>query len=282
MDKIVKEGETIASNKFEKFIGGKGLNQAIALKKAGVDVIFAGQVGKEDGDLLIAYIEENNLAHMIKKTSGSSGHAIIQIDSFGQNSIIVEGGVNKRIEKSYVDEVLKGFNKGDYILLQNEINDVDYIVNVSSDKGLKVFLNPSPINEKIYDIDFNKVACIIVNETEGKALSGADNKLDIISYFKETYPEMEVILTLGGEGGYYSYKETLLKYKATKVDVVDTTAAGDTFCGYFVGLQAQAYSLEDSLEIASLAAAITCKSKGASSSIPRISEIIKNRQTISA
>lgn len=278
MHKIVKEGETIASNKFEKFIGGKGLNQAIALKKAGADVIFAGQVGNEDGDLLIDYIEENNLTHRIKKISGSSGHAIIQIDSCGQNSIIVYGGANKKIEKSYVNEVLKGFNKGDYILLQNEINDVDYIVNVASDKGLKVFLNPSPINEKIYDIDFNKVACLILNETEGESLSGMDNKLDIISYFKETYPAMEVILTLGEEGGYYCNGETLVKYKANQVDVVDTTAAGDTFCGYFLGLQAQAYSLEDSLEIASLAAAITCKSKGASSSIPTISEIIKNKQ----
>lgn len=275
VDKIVKEGETIACNKFEKFIGGKGLNQAIALKKSGADVMFAGLVGNDDGDLLIDYIEKNNLTHMIKKTSGPSGHAIIQIDNCGQNSIIVEGGANKKIEKIYVDEVIKGFNKGDYILLQNEINDVDYIVNVASEKGLKVFLNPSPINEKIYDIDFNKVDCIILNESEGRSLSGKDNKLDIISYFKKKYHEMEVILTLGEEGGYYSHKETLMKYRANKVDVVDTTAAGDTFCGYFVGLQALDYRLEDSLDTASLAAAITCKTKGASSSIPTIDKLKK-------
>lgn len=275
VDKIVKEGETIACNKFEKFIGGKGLNQAIALKKSGADVIFAGLVGKDDGDLLIDYIEKNNLTHMIKKTSGPSGHAIIQIDNCGQNSIIVEGGANKKIEKIYVDEVIKGFNKGDYILLQNEINDVDYIVNVASEKGLKVFLNPSPINEKIYDIDFNKVDCVILNEAEGRSLSGKDNKLDIISYFKKKYHEMEVILTLGEEGGYYSHKETLMKYRANKVDVVDTTAAGDTFCGYFVGLQALDCRLEDSLDTASLAAAITCKTKGASSSISTIDKLKK-------
>lgn len=91
---------------------------------------------------------------------------------------------------------------------------------------------------------------------------------------------MEVILTLGEEGGYYSHKETLMKYRANKVDVVDTTAAGDTFCGYFVGLQALDYRLEDSLDTASLAAAITCKTKGASSSIPTIDKLKKDKQKV--
>lgn len=273
VDHMVSEGETISCRKFESFIGGKGLNQAIALKRAGANVKLAGCVGDNDGNALINYLGENELDHLITKVKGDSGHAIIQIDSLGQNSIIVEGGANKKIEEDYIDQVLKGFNKGDYILLQNEINNVDYIVDKSYQMGLKIFFNPSPINEDIYKVDLNKIDCIILNEHEGKCLSEKDGKLEILEYFKKIYPEMEVVLTLGGKGGYYSCKETLINYEACKTKVVDTTGAGDTFCGYYIACQSEGKTIKESLNIASLAASLACAKNGASNSIPFMKEI---------
>lgn len=273
VDHIVSEGETISCRKFENFIGGKGLNQAIALNRAGADVKLAGCVGDKDGNILIDYVEKNGLNHLITKVEGDSGHAIIQIDSLGQNSIIVEGGSNKKIGEDYIDNVLKGFNKGDYILLQNEINNVDILVNKADEIGLKVFFNPSPINEDIYEIDLNKINCIILNEHEGKCLARKESKLEILEYFNNVYPEMEVVLTLGGEGGYYSYKKTLIKYDACKTKVVDTTAAGDTFCGYYIACQSDGRTIKESLNIASLAASLACAKNGASNSIPYIDEV---------
>ena len=119
---IVREGETISSKDVEMHLGGKGFNQSVALARAGVPVYHAGLVGEEGLDFYDTCQECGIKTDYIKTVTGRCGHTTIQVDEEGQNSIVLFGGANQKNSKDYVDEVLKNFDTGDIILLQNEIN----------------------------------------------------------------------------------------------------------------------------------------------------------------
>ena len=162
LDHIVKVGETETTYKMNIFPGGKGLNQSIAAAKAGITIYHAGCVG-EDGDMLTSLMAESGVdTAFVKKTSGKNGHAVIQVSAKGENSIFLFPGSNEKVSKEYADEVLKNFGKGDILLLQNEISNVAYIVEKAHESGMTIILNPSPINEKINGIDFEKLSYIIL------------------------------------------------------------------------------------------------------------------------
>lgn len=273
LDHIVNEGETIPAVSYNEGMGGKGLNQSIALKRAGADLIHAGFVGEDDGDILLDYMAENEIDFLVKKVSGNSGHAIIQVDKDANNSIIVEAGANKKIDKSYIDQVLAEFEEGDYLLLQNEISNLPYIVDVASKRKMKIFLNPSPVDETIKTIDFNKIDTLILNETEAYDLSGYENPDQIINYFRKNYKDLNIVLTLGKDGGIYSSKDMEIKFSSFKTKTIDTTGAGDTFLGYFLASISKGEDVEKSLKLASLAAGLACSKKGAAISIPSLKEV---------
>lgn len=273
LDHIVKEGETISASSYDEGMGGKGLNQSIALKRTGADPIHAGFVGEDDGDILLDYMAENEIDFLVKKVSVKSVHAIIQVDKNAKNSIIVEAGANKNIDKSYIDQVLAEFDEGDYLLLQNEISNLQYIVEMASKKKMKIFLNPSPVDETIKTIDFNKIDSLILNETEAYELSGCENSDEIIDYFRKNYKDLNLLLTLGKDGGIYSSKDTEIKFSSFKTHAIDTTGAGDTFLGYFLASISKGADLEKSLNIASLAAGLACSKSGAANSIPSLKEV---------
>lgn len=273
LDHIVNEGETISAISYNEGMGGKGLNQSIALKRAGAYLIHAGFVGEDDGDILLDYMAENEVKFLVEKVSGNSGHAIIQVDKNANNSIIVEAGANKKIDKSYIDQVLAEFDEGDYLLLQNEISNLPYIVDVASKRKMKIFLNPSPVDESIKTIDINKIDTLILNETEAYDLSGCESIDKIINYFREKYENLKLLLTLGKNGGIYSSKDTKIKFSSFKTKAIDTTGAGDTFLGYFLASISKGEDVEKSLKLASLAAGLACSKKGAAISIPSLKEV---------
>ena len=273
LDHIVNEGETISAISYNEGLGGKGLNQSIALKRAGADVIHAGFVGEDDGDILLDYLAENEIKFLVKKVPGNSGHAIIQVDKDANNSIIVEAGANKKIDKSYIDQVLAEFDEGDYLLLQNEISNLPYIVDVASERKMKIFLNPSPVDESLKTIDFNKIDTLILNETEAYDLSGCENPDQIINYFRKNYKDLNIVLTLGKDGGIYSSKAMEIKFSSFKTKTIDTTGAGDTFLGYFLANISKGEDVEKSLKLASLAAGLACSKEGAATSIPSLKEV---------
>ena len=138
---------------------------------------------------------------------------------------------------------------------------------------LKIFLNPSPVDETIKTIDFNKIDTLILNETEGYELSGCDIPDEIIKYFRGKYKELKLLLTLGRDGGIYSSKDKEIKYTSFKTKAIDTTGAGDTFLGYFLANISNGEDLEKSLKLASLAAGLACSKKGAATSIPSLKEV---------
>lgn len=273
VEKIVKGGETIDSVSFSESVGGKGLNQSIAVAKAGGNIMHAGCVGK-DGEILLQALKDNNVdTSLIKTVETASGQAIIQVDKHGQNCIILFHGANYEVDKAYIDEAMQDFAQGDILILQNEISNIDYIIEVAKAKQMKIYLNPSPINENLNKYNMQAIDGIFVNEHEGAYLADKEKVEDILDSLASKYPELEIILTFGDKGAYYRHKDINIFQPAYKVDAVDTTAAGDTFTGYFIALRQQGKSIEESLQKASKASSITVSRKGASISIPKIAEV---------
>ncbi|TJX14418.1 ribokinase [Tissierella creatinini] len=265
---IVKPGETILASFYKEYIGGKGLNQSVAIAKAGAEVYHAGLVGN-DGNILVEYLQECGVdTKHINSVDSVSGHAIIQIDNSGQNSIIVFGGTNQQINEHYIDNVLNDFGADDILLLQNEISMIPYAIHKAKEIGLKVAMNPSPITDYLLDYPLELVDIFILNEIEGQALTGKKEEEEIIKEMHARYPSAAIVLTLGDKGSVYSDGINEFRQKAYKVEVVDTTGAGDTFCGYYLASVSKGISIQKSMELASKASSIAIQTKGASNSIP--------------
>ncbi|MGH4049777.1 MAG: ribokinase [Clostridium sp.] len=272
---FVKPGETISSTKYSVFCGGKGLNQSIALARAGVDLYHAGKVST-DGRSLVEILNENSVKTDFVSLDGTyTGHAIIQVDSKGQNSILLCGGANKELTKEYIDFVLNHFEANDILVLQNEINHLEYIINKANKKGMRIVLNPSPIDKKIIEIDFNMINLLVLNEIEGKAIANVLQEEEIIDKLIYKYPNLKIVLTLGENGSMYGENNFRLTEQILKTEVVDTTAAGDTFLGYFVAGLILDKSPSECLNLATVASSLAVSKKGASISIPFMKEVLE-------
>lgn len=275
--RFVQPKETIQALKYEEFCGGKGLNQSVALARAGALVYHAGAVG-EDGKLLTDILESSGVhTEYIKKLDGPSGHAVIQVDESGQNNIIICGGANRRVEKDYILSVLEHFGEGDLILLQNEISNIDFAMAEAKKRGLLVAFNPSPADEAIWTCDLELVDCFILNEVEGRILAEIDSEepADIMEALKNKYPHASFVLTLGDKGSYFFNQETTAFHDIYRVKAVDTTGAGDTFCGYFIAGLAMGLDYETILAQASAAGALAVSRKGAAPSVPVREEVLE-------
>ncbi len=273
---FVQKGETISSDKLNVFSGGKGLNQSLALSKAGVEVYHAGAIG-EDGLLLEKLLRDNgvNTKFLRVLSDVRTGNAIIQKNNEGDNCIILYGGSNKAITKEMVDDVLRNFEKGDWILLQNEISEIPYIVEKAYEKGMKIILNPSPMNDRIFDINLNYIHCFILNEIEAEVLTEkSDDKKILLKKLQEKFPHAEIILTLGEDGSIFGKDNEVIEQEAYKINVVDTTAAGDTFTGYYLAGILNGKTFKESLDTASKASAIAVSRHGAAPSIPQRDEVL--------
>ncbi|GHU61057.1 ribokinase [Clostridia bacterium] len=268
VDHIVNGGETIASSALDLFPGGKGLNQSVALARAGVETFHAGAVGP-DGQMLIDVLNESGVStQFVKESEIRSGNAIIQLAANGENSIILFAGANRTLTRSYIDEVIDAFDEGDILLLQNEINEISYLIEAGYKKGLRVAFNPSPFDENIPACDLQKVSVFFVNEIEGAQLTGVADSENICRKLAEMFPVATIVLTLGSDGAMLASNGRVFRHGVYDVDVVDSTAAGDTFTGYFMAAILGGASESEALEQASKASALAIGKKGASTSIP--------------
>lgn len=276
VDHMVQPGETQSSTGMEVFLGGKGFNQSAALAKAGVPVYHAGQIG-EDGRIFLEAAKEFAIKDdYIKVCEGKTGHAIIQVDKNGQNCILLYGGGNRTITRGFVDEVLSGFEKGDILLLQNEINELDYIIDQAYEKGMQIYLNPSPFDQALDKCDMSKISCFLLNEIEGGQISGGETEPDkIVDSILAKYENAKIVLTLGGEGSMYADKDKRFRQPICKVEAIDTTAAGDTFTGYFIAGVLKGKTVEETLKMCAIASGIAVSRKGATPSIPYMEEVEK-------
>ena len=273
VDQIVQPGQTIDSYGVNVFPGGKGMNQSIAIARAGCRVYHAGNIGA-DGQFMKELLEEAGAdCTWLRTVEVGTGSTFIQVDSNGQNCIVLNGGANRANSKEYVDEVLANFGEGDLVLLQNEINEVGYIIDKAYEKGMIIVVNPSPMNEKILACDLKKVSMFLMNEDEGMAITGKQEAADILAAMTEMYPNAQTVLTLGSKGSVYQGNGRTIEQKAFRVKAVDTTAAGDTFTGYLLAGMARGEDMAKCLEEGSKASAIAVTREGATTSIPVLAEV---------
>lgn len=278
VDHIVEKGETLSSRSLAALPGGKGLNQAVALSKAGLDTYMAGLIG-EDGAFLRRTLEDNQVdTSCVRTLDETTGHAIIQVDAKGANSIVLYGGTNRMVTEKFVDEVLAGFEEGDLILLQNEINMLDVIIEKARAKGLVTALNPSPMNGVIEALNLNLIDVLIMNEIEGAQITGiaSDDPEGILKKLRTAYPGTDVMLTLGKKGSVYlgRDKSEMISQEAIDVlPVIDTTGAGDTFTGFFLAGYMDGEDTQAVMRRASTASGIAVGREGAAISIPALDEV---------
>lgn len=274
VDHILEPGETESSISMTTVAGGKGLNQSIALAKAGVDVYLAGQVG-EEGDLLEEVCKDSCVnTSFLEHVSGRSGHTFIQVDRNGQNSILLFGGANKSQKRHKIDEVIGYFKEGDILLLQNEINELAYLIQRAYEQKMFIVLNPSPYNQELKKCDLQKISLFVLNEVEAQQLIGSSDVKVIENGMRKFFSKSDVLLTLGVNGSYYFGVNDNKNYQeCIPVKAVDTTGAGDTYTGYFVAMRMKGMTVVDSMRIASFAAAIACTKHGAAPSIPKLDEV---------
>ncbi len=275
VDHFVRGGETLSSAKMEIFSGGKGLNQSIALAKSGAEVWHAGAVGESDGEFLLDMMRQAGVnVSLVAHTSGKTGHAIIQRDREGQNCILLYGGANQEITREQVDQAMEHFEEGDFLILQNEINEIAYIMETAHRKGMKIVLNPSPMDEKIAGYPLEYVDYFLLNEIEAGDICGCEGSgEELLEKLSARFPGAKIVLTLGGDGSMYKDGDLVLKQPIYRVPVVDTTAAGDTFTGFFIGGLMRGEEPATALDHAAKAAAIAVSRAGAAPSIPDRKEI---------
>lgn len=277
---FLQPGETLASTRRDVVCGGKGLNQAIAAARAGAQVFQAGKTGAEGQILRDTLVDSGVDVTLLAKSDGPGGHTFIQVDPSGQNCILLYGGSNQDIRQDEVDKVLDWFRPGDWLMLQNEINQLDYIMEGAAKRGLSIVLNPSPIDDKLMQLPLELVGLFVFNEIEGAALSGTQNEEEMLDLLRKKWPRSRLLLTLGSRGCIYDDGQRRLRHGIYQAHAVDTTAAGDTFTGYFVAAMASGQPVERALDLASKAAAIAVTRPGAAPSIPTMDEVLASSLTL--
>ncbi len=272
-DRLPLIGETIHGRDFFTNPGGKGANQAVAARKLGGDVRFCTCVGEDDfGNILTDVLKGYGVdTRYVNKVQGPSGCAVITVVN-GDNCIILGAGSNAKLDAEKVDECLLEAEEGDILLVQLEIshNAVMHALKSAKEKGMVTILNPAPAQGlKKELLDYTDI--LIPNETEAMELSGKDN-------FEEGIEELckkvdTVIVTIGSRGSIYCHKNERVNYACPKVKAVDTTAAGDTFCGALAARLSLGESMNSAIKFAHHAASLTVTKKGAQQSIPYESEV---------
>lgn len=273
VDHIVQPGETLTTGGKNVFLGGKGINQSMALAKAGAEVYHSGMIGSDGAMFLEACAEYGVNSDYIRTIDAPTGHTIIQVDKNAQNCILLYGGANQMLTEEFVDEVLAYFEKGDILLLQNEVNLLPYIIDKAYAMGMQIALNPSPFDDKLSACDLSKISIFLLNEIEGGQISGENEPDAILDKLQELYPEARIVLTLGKDGAVYAHKEERYAQPIFKVEAVDTTAAGDTFTGYFLAGLMDGMEIPDILRMSSKASSIAVTRPGAVQSIPYRKEV---------
>ncbi|MCI9197666.1 MAG: ribokinase [Lachnospiraceae bacterium] len=278
VDHFVKKGETLSSGSLQVFSGGKGLNQSIALARAGAETYHAGSIG-EDGRFLLEQLQDAGVdtRYVTVLETVRTGNAIIQNDKEGDNCILLYGGANQAVTTDQADAVLEHFRKGDFLVLQNEINELAYIMERAHERGMKIVLNPSPMDEKIQGLPLGYVDYFMLNEIEASQILGQETRgaegVDLAKGILDRFADSAVVLTMGEHGSVYMDSSETITQPVYPAETVDTTAAGDTFTGFFIGGILRGLTIRQAMDMASKAASIAVTRRGAAPSIPDLQEV---------
>ncbi len=272
-------GETVIDGRFAQKFGGKGANQAVAAARAGATVTFIGVVGTDAfGDQTITHLQNEKInIDYVQRSVEPTGIAFIQVDQHGENVITVSSGANfdkGALSKAPMQELIV---QSDLILLQNElpISSIEQIIKTCGQLNRRVFYNPAPFKKMDLDI-LKHVEVLIVNETEMMQLMDIDSiDTDQLATYHSQLSCQHVILTRGAKGAIHLHDNHVSNVDPFPIDrAIDTTGAGDTFCGYLTAALSHSYDIEQSIKIANQAAALSTLSIGAQEAIPHWKQLV--------
>jgi len=279
---ITGPGETVASTSHEVFPGGKGLNQSIAAARAGAQVVHVGCVGSDGVWLKETLAAEGVDVTGVRVVDGASGHAVIQVNDAGENAIVIAGGANRVLETTDIEGAMDRLAPGDWLVLQNEINDLDAVLDLGRRRGCAIAFNVAPVDGREAGYDLSAVRLLIVNEIEAAALADTAGEVSgsepadwtpVLEALAVRAPGADIVLTLGGDGLVYTAGNGAAALPAYTVRAVDETAAGDAFIGFLMASLLRGKSMERALRMGAAAGALAVTRPGAASSIPGLDEV---------
>jgi ribokinase len=281
MDHLPEKGETVTDAEFFQVYGGKGANQAVAAARAGGNVAFVSCVGEDayTPQMVVNYINDGiDTGYVFPEKGVASGHALIMIGGLGMNYISVAPGANYLLKPGKIDQARSLLDEAAMIVMQYEIPEetIKYVIDFANKKGIPVMWNVAPA--RAFDFSYiPKVNILVLNEVEAGFLAGMEvnNEQDAeIAAARLVKTGVEkVIITLGSKGAFMLTKSEKVSVPAFKVEAIDTTAAGDTFCGSLAVAIVEGKPMEEALRFASAAAAISVTRMGAQPSAPFRKEI---------
>lgn len=271
-------GETLVSNDFGIFQGGKGANQAIALAKLDIPTLMLGKVGKDIlSDFALSSLQESkvDITGIDKSQKNSTGSASIWVNAQGQNSIVIYPGANGEVDEDFIIKHEKFFYDASWLLTQFEVplKSILLALKLAKKHGLKTIMDPAPVKKISNDDIWGLVDYLLPNEIELKELTRIENVLKAIHILKSRGVK-EVIVKLGELGAGYEDKSKLITFPAIPVEQrIDTTGAGDCFIAGFLYGMIQQSDISQAIKIANLTASYSIQKKGAAISFPKESEI---------
>jgi len=276
MDRLPEKGETITDADFLQVYGGKGANQAVGAVRAGGNVAFVNCVGD---DAYTPKMLENfrndglDTRFVFKETGIASGHALVMIGGEGNNYLSVAPGANYKLTPALIDQAIPVINEAAMIIMQYEIpvETIKYTFEIAEAKGIPVLWNFAPARP--FDLSYvAKTAILVVNETEAAFLCGqeveTDEEIELAALKLQELGASLVIITLGKRGAFALSAFEKVFVPAFKVKALDTTSAGDVFCGSFAVATVERKTLKESLIFASAASALCVTKIGAQPSAP--------------
>ena len=231
---ITSAGETVASVSHAVFPGGKGLNQSLAAARAGASVLHAGCIGADGRWLRDELAGAGVDVSLVREVDAPSGHAVIQVNPQGENAIVIAGGANRMLSVADHAAAFARCGPNDWLLLQNEINDLEAVLAGARAAGCRVAFNVAPVDGREQDYDLGGVGLLILNEVEATALAGVAEPEAALDALCARHPSCDVVITLGRDGLRQGRGTERLRVAAFPADAVDETAAGDAFVGYLM------------------------------------------------
>jgi ribokinase len=281
VDHLPVPGETIGNGKLARAHGGKGANQAVAAARAGGEVTFITCIGEDDDGkkMLDAFREDGiNTEQVSIIREVPTGTALIFVDRKGENCIAVAPGANHYLSNNIIDRAEEVIKEADLILLQLEIpyNTIQHICKLAARHQKRIILNPAPARELDEDV-LGSLEYLVLNEIEAEIIAGqkvrVDNMEEVCRAIKDMGPE-HIILTLGSRGSYVFDNQVQEYVESFTVKAVDSTAAGDTFCGAFaVSILRGDHDIIGAVRFANAAGALSVTRQGAQTSIPLLKDI---------
>lgn len=280
-DRMPVPGETIRGHGFHAIPGGKGANQAAAIALLGGEVAMIGHVGDDTfGPQLVGNLQAKGVdtRYVSALTGVATGTALIIVDGQGENSIVIAAGANALVSPQDIDDCDDLLRQAEYLVLQCEIplETVSYAVQKASRYGLRAVLNPAPACDLPREL-LRGVHYLVPNESEAEYLSG--QKVSDVATARRAAQRLHaqgvpvVIVTLGSQGALVLADDETFQVPAPRVQVVDTTAAGDAFVGGLVVSLSRGLSLREAVRYAVCAGAVAVTRFGAQTSLPTHAEV---------